>query len=121
MKRRAETKPACRYLATALLLLLGAFTGWLQVIEGFFLACVLGSLVGIVLICRRKGHYLPFGPYLAVACLFMILVPGGFQALPRFFRLTPGGWLGCARRLAFAPWCGCPAPQGGRDPGGTAT
>jgi prepilin signal peptidase PulO-like enzyme (type II secretory pathway) len=74
-------KPAMGLGDVKLMGLLGAFTGWLQVIEGFFLACILGSLVGIVLICRRKGHYLPFGPYLATACLFMILVPGGFQAL----------------------------------------
>jgi leader peptidase (prepilin peptidase)/N-methyltransferase len=78
---KAFRKPAMGLGDVKLMGLLGAFTGWLQVIEGFFLACILGSLVGIVLICRRRGHYIPFGPYLAAACLFMILFPGGFQAL----------------------------------------
>jgi len=57
-----------------LLTLLGALVGWRGVLWTLFLACLLGSLVGITLILsKRKGRkeYIPFGPFLAGAGLFV--------------------------------------------------
>jgi len=78
-------KPAMGFGDVKLMGLLGAFAGWLGVVEGFFLACLMGSLVGIVLLVRYRSRYLPFGPFLAAGCLFTILWPGAFKRLLEWY------------------------------------
>ena len=68
-------KPAMGFGDVKLMGLLGGFTGWSGVITGFFLACLLGSVVGIVLLVRYRSRYLPFGPFLAVGAFIMLLFP----------------------------------------------
>jgi leader peptidase (prepilin peptidase)/N-methyltransferase len=68
-------KPAMGFGDVKLMGLLGAFTGWLGVVGGFFIACLLGSAVGIFLILRHGSRYIPFGPFLAAGALVMILWP----------------------------------------------
>ncbi len=58
---------------------LGGFAGWTGVVAGFALACLLGSVVGIYRLLRYRSRYLPFGPYLALGSLAMILWPGAFR------------------------------------------
>lgn len=71
-----------------LLAMLGAFLGWKNVILIIMAASLVGSIVGITLVIirkqksvveepgaegeGRKGHYLPFGPYLAFAGLLAL-------------------------------------------------
>lgn len=46
---------------------LGLLLGWPKVVPGMFIAFVLGSVVGVILMMMRKkklGQYLPFGPFL---------------------------------------------------------
>jgi prepilin signal peptidase PulO-like enzyme (type II secretory pathway) len=59
--------------------LLGGFAGWVGVLAGFAIACFLGSAVGIYRLLRYRSRYLPFGPYLAVGTLFMIVWPEAFH------------------------------------------
>ena len=82
---RVFRKPAMGFGDVKLMGLLGAFTGWAGVLAGFFLACLLGSVVGIFLLVRYRSRYLPFGPFLALGCLSMILWPESFARLMRWY------------------------------------
>ncbi len=73
-------KPAMGFGDVKLMGLLGAFTGWTGVIVGFFLACFLGSAVGIYLLVRYRDHYLPFGPFLSIGAFVLVVWPGAFDA-----------------------------------------
>jgi leader peptidase (prepilin peptidase)/N-methyltransferase len=68
-------KPAMGFGDVKLMGLLGAFTGCVGVIEGFFFACILGSVIGIVILVRTGSRYLPFGPFLAAGAFVVILWP----------------------------------------------
>ncbi len=74
-------KPAMGFGDVKLMGLLGAFAGWVGVIAGFFLACFLGSVVGIVVLLRSRSRYIPFGPFLAVGSLAWMLWPSAFQRI----------------------------------------
>jgi len=59
--------------------LLGLFLGWKDltaVHSGFFLAFLLGSIVGLVLMCASRStrsRTIPFGPFLAVGTMLALL------------------------------------------------
>lgn len=55
-----------------LLAMIGAFLGWQKVIFVFFLAPFLGALVGIINYLVKKGHIIPYGPFLSFAAIFSI-------------------------------------------------
>ena len=67
-----------------LLAMLGAFLGWKSVFIIIMIASLIGSVIGITLLLVHKkmgpqtegapqgGHYLPFGPYLALAGLLYL-------------------------------------------------
>lgn len=74
-------KPAMGFGDVKLLGLLGAFTGWAGVVAGFFLACFLGSAVGIFLWMRHGSRYMPFGPFLSMGCFSMLLWPESLKRL----------------------------------------
>lgn len=74
-------KPAMGFGDVKLMGLLGAFTGWSGVVAGFFIACFLGSAVGIFLWIRHGSRYMPFGPFLAMGCFSMLLWPETFASL----------------------------------------
>ncbi|HNT87387.1 MAG TPA: prepilin peptidase [Candidatus Hydrogenedentes bacterium] len=92
-------KPGMGFGDVKLLAMLGAFLGWTGVLGTLMLACILGSAVGLSLIVLEKlgggtrdkglgtgeeeqdahatekalpGHYIPFGPYLALAGLIFL-------------------------------------------------
>ena len=60
-----------------LLAALGAFLGYFALPWIVALSSIAGAVVGIALICRRKqrlGVKIPYGPYLALAAIFWILI-----------------------------------------------
>jgi leader peptidase (prepilin peptidase)/N-methyltransferase len=78
---RVFRKPAMGFGDVKLMGLLGAFSGWVGVLAGFFLACLLGSVVGVYILLRHKSRHLPFGPFLALGSLSMILWPESIELL----------------------------------------
>lgn len=55
-----------------LLAMIGAFLGWERAVMTFFLAPFLGVLPGVANLVAKKDHTLPYGPYLALACLLSL-------------------------------------------------
>ncbi len=67
-----------------LLAMLGAFLGWKSIFIIIMIASLIGSVIGVTLLVIQKrtgpqtegapqgGHYLPFGPYLALAGLLYL-------------------------------------------------
>lgn len=54
------------------LAMVGAFLGWQPVLLTLFFASVAGSVIGIILLLFKvmeRGHYIPFGPFLASGAL----------------------------------------------------
>ncbi len=76
--RQVFCKEAMGFGDVKLMGLLGGFAGWGGVLSGFALACIVGSVIGIYRLIRHRSRYLPFGPYLAVGCLFTIIWPDAF-------------------------------------------
>jgi leader peptidase (prepilin peptidase)/N-methyltransferase len=77
--REVFRKEAMGFGDVKLMGLLGGFTGWEGVLAGFALACLLGSVVGVYRLIRYRSRYLPFGPYLVMGSLAMIIWPEGFR------------------------------------------
>jgi leader peptidase (prepilin peptidase)/N-methyltransferase len=49
---------------------IGAFLGWKAIVFSLMLSSAIGSVAGLALVALRKGprnHYIPYGPYLALA------------------------------------------------------
>ena len=64
-----------------LLAALGAFLGWISLPWILAVSSMLGALVGILMLIRRRqkiGIKIPYGPYLAVAALLWLLGGKGF-------------------------------------------
>jgi leader peptidase (prepilin peptidase) / N-methyltransferase len=57
--------------------MVGAFIGWQGALLSFLVACLLGAVVGIVLLIRRRDTHIPFGPYLAAGTVIVMLHPRG--------------------------------------------
>jgi leader peptidase (prepilin peptidase) / N-methyltransferase len=54
---------------------IGAFLGWKAVLFSLMLSCILGAMVGVILIVLRRREWssrLPFGPYIALAAAIWI-------------------------------------------------
>lgn len=85
-----------------LLAMLGAFLGWKSVFIIIMMASLIGSVVGVTLLVLSKrmgpetddapkgGHYLPFGPYLAVAGLLYLFFGEWMIAAYLSFLAAPG-------------------------------
>lgn len=56
-----------------LLAMIGAFLGWKLILLVFFLAPFFGSITGIVLKIKEKKETIPYGPYLSLATIIVIL------------------------------------------------
>jgi leader peptidase (prepilin peptidase)/N-methyltransferase len=78
-------RPAMGFGDVKLMGLLGAFTGWVGALEAVFIACLLGSAAGIVILLRTRSRYLPFGPFLAAGALVVILWPEALAAALRWY------------------------------------
>jgi leader peptidase (prepilin peptidase)/N-methyltransferase len=67
--------------------MLGAFLGPHAVTLIFFMACLIGSVVGIVRLLFTRDHYIAFGPFLAVAAGAMVLAGNAvLEAVAGFLR-----------------------------------
>ncbi len=53
--------------------MVGGFLGWDDAIIIFLLACLFGTLIGIIILLITRDRYTPFGPYLAAATLTTLL------------------------------------------------
>ena len=56
-----------------LMALVGGWIGWEAALLIFLLACLLGTVIGIINLIVTKDHYIPFGPYLALGTLITLL------------------------------------------------
>jgi leader peptidase (prepilin peptidase)/N-methyltransferase len=68
-----------------LMCFLGGFLGYESIIFVFLLACIIGSVAGIVLWLITKDHYMAFGPYLALGAVIIIFFK---KAVTRFAYVT---------------------------------
>jgi leader peptidase (prepilin peptidase)/N-methyltransferase len=65
------------------LAMIGAFLGWQKVLLVFFLAPFFGAAVGLILKFRRKIELIPYGPYLSLAAVIVML--WGEEILAKLF------------------------------------
>jgi leader peptidase (prepilin peptidase)/N-methyltransferase len=77
--RQVFRKEAMGFGDVKLMGLLGGFAGWSGAITGFAIACFLGSAVGVYRLLRFRSRYLPFGPYLVMGTIFMVVWPEAFH------------------------------------------
>ena len=92
-----------------LMAMIGAFLGWQPCLVIFFLAPVAGLVVGVLRLILFRDREIPYGPFLCLATLFVIVRWNAIWDWSRAFRL---GWLVPLVML------GCLAD--GRDAGGVA-
>ena len=68
----------------------GAFIGWERVLFAIFIACFVGSVVGITLILFKKikkQQPIPFGPYLALGSILTLVLPAPTIIINLIFEL----------------------------------
>lgn len=52
----------------------GLFLGWKLIVLGFFLGCLAATLIHLALmLCKKAGRALPFGPYLSIGIFLALL------------------------------------------------
>lgn len=67
---------------------IGSFLGWKAVLLTFFLGCLIGSVYGIAQLVITRDRYVPFGPFLSLGALVMMIFPEWiFAALAWWFGL----------------------------------
>jgi Type IV leader peptidase family./Bacterial Peptidase A24 N-terminal domain. len=74
-----------------LMALIGLFVGWKLTISTLFIAVLLGAVGGILLIVlkiKTRKDYIPFGPYISVACIISILY--GYDLLNLYIKFIRG-------------------------------
>ena len=69
----AFRKPAMGFGDVKWMGMLGATIGVFPVVISFFLACILGSMIGVYLRIKKGQAYIPFGPFLSGGALLWIL------------------------------------------------
>lgn len=94
-----------------LLAMIGGYLGWKGALLALLLACFSGAAIGIVVKLVTKDPYIPFGPFLALGALFMVLfrveiIHFMTVTYPSWFQLGRGGAMGApamraARRNGF--------------------
>lgn len=52
--------------------LLGAVLGWQPVLLSIFIACLLGSVIGITMRLRSGSQHIPFGPFLCAGAISLV-------------------------------------------------
>ena len=65
---------------------LGGFLGWQPLLLTFFMAPLLGSVVGLIYMARTKDHHIPYGPFLSIAAAVTMLWGDRIFALLGFSR-----------------------------------
>lgn len=54
--------------------MLGAILGWKLIAMTFFLACLLGSVYGIIIFIFTKERYMAFGPFISLGAILLIFL-----------------------------------------------
>lgn len=80
---RLGEKDAMGFGDVKFLAMIGAFLGWQKVLLVFLLAPFFGTAVGLVLKIRNKVELIPYGPYLSLAAVIVILY--GTEIISRIF------------------------------------
>ncbi len=76
--------------------LIGAVLGWKGVVLTFFLACVIGSVIGMFVLIVKKSRYIPFAPFLSAGAAIMLFFSDEVwqflrEDYPAFVRSLIGG------------------------------
>lgn len=95
---KALHKEAMGFGDVTLMMMIGAFLGWQSSIFIFFIAPFAGLLVGIVQMVLRRDDVIPYGPFLCLGSLVVLVRwadfwnadPGSLQAFFDFPWLVPG-------------------------------
>lgn len=66
-------KDAMGFGDVKLMALLGAVLGWQLVLIAIFIACLLGSIIGIGIKVTTGSSYIPFGPFLSSGAVIIVL------------------------------------------------
>lgn len=88
-------KDAMGFGDVKMMAMVGGMIGWDSSLLIFLIACFLGTILGIILVIITKDHYMPFGPYLAVGTLVLLIFKQ--KVIYVFFTLWPdlvSQWLG---------------------------
>jgi leader peptidase (prepilin peptidase) / N-methyltransferase len=72
-KRAQEIGGAMGGADVHVMILLGVALGWPKLLAAFFLAVCAGAVFGVVQVMRKRGHGIPFGPYLALGAILATL------------------------------------------------
>ncbi|MFC1657995.1 prepilin peptidase [Candidatus Omnitrophota bacterium] len=64
-----------------LLAMIGAFLGWKVALLTFFMAPLLGSVVGVANLLITKQHTIPYGPFLSLAAFINLFLAGAILRL----------------------------------------
>lgn len=62
-----------------LMFVFGLMFGWQMSIVSIFLAAIIGLPISLVLLKKNKEHILPFGPYLGIASIVIVLFQINFE------------------------------------------
>jgi len=71
--RAALGREAMGFGDVTLMSMIGAFLGWQACLVIFFLAPLAGSVVGLLTLILRRGREIPFGPFLCLATLVLLV------------------------------------------------
>jgi leader peptidase (prepilin peptidase)/N-methyltransferase len=73
----------------------GGMLGPVGVLLAIFLACLVGSVIGVFILIFKRDHYLPFGPYLSLGSLGILLFrPEIVRFVTEDWTRAIRGWLG---------------------------
>jgi prepilin signal peptidase PulO-like enzyme (type II secretory pathway) len=84
-KRAKEIGGAMGFGDVKLMILLGVMLGWPKLVAAFFVAILLGAVFGSVQLIRKKGHGMPFGPYLAFGAITAALAMPALMAVVNWY------------------------------------
>jgi prepilin signal peptidase PulO-like enzyme (type II secretory pathway) len=56
-----------------LMAMIGSFLGWQTCLVVFFLAPFAGLVIGLITLLLRRGHEIPYGPFLCLAAAFVVV------------------------------------------------
>ena len=66
-------KEAMGFGDVTLMAMIGAFLGWQACLIIFFLAPLAGLVIGLIILALRRDHEIPYGPFLCLATLVILL------------------------------------------------
>ncbi|PIQ88803.1 MAG: prepilin peptidase [Candidatus Omnitrophica bacterium CG11_big_fil_rev_8_21_14_0_20_42_13] len=65
-------KDAMGFGDVKLMAAIGAFLGWKLAIVAFFIAPFFGAIFGIIVLIQKKGHLIPYGPFLSLGAVLSL-------------------------------------------------